>query len=111
MDTSTLGLYAFLGLAVLAMADITAILFAGRHRTWGDRIGWVLLGIFLLIAAISLAGCGPRRIIVYPIKGCDYWVGPGHDYTMYAKGPHNMQWPYGVKRCYPDTHDPRLSGH
>ena len=47
----------------------------------------------------------PRRIIIYPIKGCDYWAdGYGvSSRVIYRPGPPPVFLNPYIKRCYPDV--------
>lgn len=56
-----------------------------------------------MVLAGFVVGCGPQRIIIYPIKGCDYFKNPYHTGpTFYLPGPPSLGMNPYIKRCYAD---------
>lgn len=104
------------GLCVLGMLGVLAaldiwLMYRGREFTNRYFFGWmIVLGILLTFLAIGLSGCASKHhddvrkpLIIYPVKGCDYWPNIWHyGNTFYREGPVlEAMVPY-VARCYPD---------
>lgn len=102
---TTLGAYTLFALCLLMALDMIALVKAADVRL-RDKLMWVGIGLIFAVLGVTIIGCGPRKIVIYPIKGCDYWSNGFHTNAIYGAGPHNVEWPYGIKRCYPDTSKP-----
>lgn len=66
-----------------------------------------LIDLLLIVVSliVILAGCGPKRVRVYPIIGCDYW--PTNGRSFYVAGPTPTELQAFTKQCYylkPDGH-------
>lgn len=103
--TSNLGIYILMALGVLAVLDIVAI-YKSSASSHDNKyfVGWlIVLAILVTCVVIGMTGCGPRKVVIYPVKGCEYWPNKYHyGTTFYREGaPTVMLQPY-VKQCYPD---------